>query len=231
MGERTKRQKAKEWEKAGRQRHKKRTWKNDKNPWIKREHLNTPLESTTVTQSNYRVRATLISTLLQDLPHTHVDLWTVWRWLMTIGRWEPLHGCSPSGRTYVPWKKGELDLYKVFSSYWRIHQNVSLPVQELKQSSANTKMEIWRHIEQVPCVHRNKSLWGCTGPAGGGVDSTFTKRERVAGTEKQLESESEAVLGDSEASFPNITNFSDHKIHVMELLWQDYQFRTVIVLC
>ena len=50
-----KRQKAKEWEKAGRQRHEKRTWKNDKNPWIKREHLNTPLASTTVTQSHYRV--------------------------------------------------------------------------------------------------------------------------------------------------------------------------------
>ena len=53
----------------------------------------------------------------------------------------------------------------------------------------------------------------------------------MTGAEEDLESESEAVLGDSEASFPNITNFSDHKIHVMELLRQDFQFRTVKVLC
>ena len=52
----------------------------------------------------------------------------------------------------------------------------------------------------------------------GGVDSTFTKKETVTGAEEDLESESEAVLGDSEASFPNITHFSDHTIHVMELL-------------
>jgi hypothetical protein len=52
----------------------------------------------------------------------------------------------------------------------------------------------------------------------GGVDSTFSKRETITGAEKHLESEKEAVLGDSEASFPNITHFSDHIIHVMELL-------------
>jgi hypothetical protein len=46
----------------------------------------------------------------------------------------------------------------------------------------------------------------------------FHKREAVTGAEEDLESESEAVLGDSEASFSNITHFSDRTILVMELL-------------
>ena len=40
----------------------------------------------------------------------------------------------------------------------------------------------------------------------------------MTGAEEDLESESEAVLGDSEASFSNITHFSDRTILVMELL-------------
>ena len=39
----------------------------------------------------------------------------------------------------------------------------------------------------------------------------------MTGAEEDLECEREAVLGDSEASFPNITHFSDRTILVMEL--------------
>jgi hypothetical protein len=53
MGERMKGKKAKEWEKALGQKHKKRRKKNAENPWVKREHLITLLASTTVTQSHY----------------------------------------------------------------------------------------------------------------------------------------------------------------------------------
>jgi hypothetical protein len=77
MGERMNGEKAKEWEKAGGQKHEKRRRKNDENPSVKREHLITLLASTTVTQSHYRIRSTLLPTFLQYPPHAQVDLCNV----------------------------------------------------------------------------------------------------------------------------------------------------------